>query len=51
MAMKEEPRGRFSDSAFASRVCSTMPSAEENTWWLESTAMMSAHRVIDQNGP
>ena len=28
-----------------------MPLAEENTWWLVSTAMMSLYLVIDQNAP
>ena len=33
--------GRLAISAFASRLCSVMPSSDENTWWLVSTAMMS----------
>jgi hypothetical protein len=28
-----------------------MPPADENTWWLVSTAMMSLYLVIDQYGP
>ena len=51
MEMKLGRAPRRAVSTLASRLCRVIPSAEENTWWLESTAMMSFQRLIDQNGP
>ena len=41
MEMKLGRTGRLAVSATNSRLGRTMPSADENTWWLVSTAMMS----------
>ena len=51
MAMKLGRVGRNLVCASASRVGSTMPSADEKASWSVSTAMMSFQRVIDQNRP
>ena len=51
MEMKLGRVPRLAVSALDSRLWRVMPSAEENAWWLESTAMMSSQRLIDQNGP
>ena len=41
MEMKLGRDGRLAISALDSRLCRVIPPAEENTWWLVSTAMMS----------
>jgi hypothetical protein len=47
----EADDGRCSAYCCASFEGRVMPLAEEKTWWLESTAMMSLYLVIDQKAP
>ena len=49
--MKFEAERRPSLYCCASFDGRAMPLAEEKTWWLESTAMMSLYLVIDQKAP